>query len=91
MRITVEIPDDLAAEVVSSGRDPARVLLEDFAAECYREGKLTMEQLRQLLGLGTRLQVDIFLQQRGIYDYSVQDLEKDLSTLDRVERSQRQA
>jgi hypothetical protein len=84
MRITVEIPDDLARQVVSSGRDPARILLEDFAVESYREGKLTMEQVRELLGFGTRMQVDAFLQQHQVYDYTVQNLEKDLATLERL-------
>jgi hypothetical protein len=84
MRITVEIPDDLAQQLVSLGGDPARILLEDFAAESYRAGKLTMEQIRQLLGFDTRMQVDAFLQQRQVYDYTVQDLEKDLATLDRL-------
>jgi hypothetical protein len=84
MRITVEIPDDMARQVVSPGADPARVLLEDFAVESYRAGKLTMEQVRQLLGFGTPMQVDAFLQRHQVYDYTVQELEKDLATLDRL-------
>ena len=84
MRITVEIPDDLARQIVSSDGDPARILLEDFAVESYRAGKLTMEQVRQLLGFGTRMQVDAFLQHQRVYDYTVKDLEKDLVTLERL-------
>jgi len=88
MRITVEIPDDLADKLVSAGVDPARILLEDFAVESYRAGKLTMEQVRRLLGFGTRFEVDAFLQQRHIYDYTVLDLEQDLATLDRLNNIQ---
>jgi Uncharacterised protein family (UPF0175) len=84
MRITVDIPDDLARKVVSPGGDPARILLEDFAVESYRAGKLTMDQVRELLGFATRMEVDAFLQQHQVYDYTVQDLEKDLATLDRL-------
>jgi hypothetical protein len=84
MRITVDIPDDLARKVVSPDGDPARILLEDFAVESYRVGKLTMDQVRELLGFATRMQVDAFLQQHQVYDYTVQDLEKDLATLDRL-------
>ena len=84
MRITIEIPADLIRQVVSPGTDPARVLLEDFAVESYRAGKLTMEQVRQLLGFGTPMQVDAFLQRHQVYDYTVQVLEKDLATLDRL-------
>jgi hypothetical protein len=84
MRITVDIPDDLAQQIVSPGSDLARILLEDFAVESYRAGKLTMEQVRQLLSFATRMQVDAFFQQHQVYDYTVQDLEKDLATLDRL-------
>src|SRR5258708_16466255 len=84
MRITVDIPDDLAQQIVSPGSDLARILLEDFAVESYRAGKLTMEQVRQLLSFATRMQVDAFLQRHQVYDYTVQDLEKDLATLDRL-------
>jgi len=84
MRIIVDIPDDLACKVVSPDGDPARILLEDFAVESYRAGKLTMDQVRELLGFATRMQVDAFLQQHQVFDYTVQDFEKDLATLDRV-------
>jgi hypothetical protein len=84
MRVTVEIPDDLVRKVISPDGDPARILLEDFAAESYRAGKLTMDQVRELLGFATRMQVDAFLQQHQVFDYTVQDFEKDLATLDRL-------
>ena len=84
MRITLDIPDELARHIFLPDADPARVLLEDFAAESYRAGNLTMEQVRQLLGFGTPLQVDAFLQRHQVYDYTVQELEKDLATIDRL-------
>jgi predicted HTH domain antitoxin len=84
MRITVDIPDELARKVVSPDGDPARILLEDFAVESYRARKLTMEQVRELLGFSTRMQTDAFLQRHQVYDYTVEDLEKDLATLDRL-------
>ena len=82
MRITVEIPNKLAQQMAAVGDDPARILLENFAAESYRLGKIIMEQVRQLLGFGTRVQVDAFLQEHTVYDYTVQALEKDLATLE---------
>lgn len=85
MRITVEIPDELARQIAALGGDPARALLENFAVESYRAGKMTMEQIRQLLGFGTRMQVDAFLQTHQVYDYTVEELEKDLATLERLE------
>jgi Uncharacterised protein family (UPF0175) len=84
MRIIVDIPDELFRQVVSPDADPARVLLEHLAVESYRAGKLTLEQVRQILGFGTSKQVDAFLQRHQVYDYGVQELERDLATLDRL-------
>lgn len=85
MQVTVEIPDQFVRHLVPAGQDAARSLLEESVAGAYRDRRLTMEQVRQLLGFGTRIQVDAFLQQHEIYDYTVGDLEKDLTTLDRLE------
>lgn len=85
MRIMVEIPDELARQIASLTGDTARIRLENFAVESYRAGKMTMEQIRQLLGFDTRMQVDAFLQEHRVYDYTVEDLEKDLATLERLE------
>jgi hypothetical protein len=57
-------------------------LLEDSVAASYRERRLTMEQVRQLLGFATRVEVDPFLQRYEIYDYSVNDLREDMAGLD---------
>lgn len=43
-----------------------------------------MEQVRWLLGFGTRMQVDAFLGEHEIYDYTVDDLSKDMATLERL-------
>ena len=84
MQVTVEIPDQFVNHLVPSGCDAARSLLEQSVAAAYRDSRLTMEQVRQLLGFGTRIQVDAFLQQYEIYDYTVDDLDKDMAVLDRV-------
>jgi hypothetical protein len=82
MQVLVDIPDHFASNLVPAGRDAARLLLEESAAGAYRDGRLTMEQLRQVLGYSTRAQVDAFLQQHQVYDYTVDDLEKDMETLE---------
>ncbi len=84
MQVAVEIPDQFVRYLVPEGRDAARSLLEESVAGAYRNGRLTIEQVRQVLGFGTRMQVDVFLQQREIYDYTVEDLDKDMATLDRL-------
>jgi hypothetical protein len=45
-----------------------------------------MEQVRQILGFATRMEVDPFLQRYEIYDYTVQDLAEDIDTFDRLQK-----
>jgi len=82
MQVTVDIPDQFAPHIVPEGKDASRRLLEDTVAEAYRERRLTMEQVRQILGFGTRMEVDPFLQKYEIYDYTVEDLEQDLASME---------
>ena len=84
MQVTVEIPDQFVPYIVPEGTDAARRLLEDSVAASYRERRLTMEQVRQLLGFATRMEVDPFLQRYEIYDYSVNDLREDMAGLDNL-------
>ena len=71
MRVTIEIPDQFIQHLVPPGHDAARAFLEEAVAGAYRDGR-------------TRMQVDAFLQSREIYDYTVEDLDKDMATLDRL-------
>jgi hypothetical protein len=84
MRVIVEIPDQFMQHLVPAGRDASRALLEEAVAGAYRDGRLTIEQVRQLLDFGTRMQVDAFLQRHQVYDYTVEDLDKDMATLDQL-------
>jgi len=84
MQITVEIPDQFLQHLVPPGCDAARSLLEESVAGAYRDGRLTMEQVRELLGLPTRMHVDVFLQRHGIDEYTTEDLNADMVTLDRI-------
>jgi hypothetical protein len=76
MKIT-EVPDEIAEEL----NDLPRALLESFALEGYRSGKLTEEQVRNILGYGTRMQVDGFLKEHGVYlNSTLEDLDRDTET-----------
>ncbi|MBW8749618.1 MAG: UPF0175 family protein, partial [Acidobacteria bacterium] len=77
----VEIPDDFASQIIPTGISGSRFLLEESVAGAYREHWLTMEQVRQVLGFETRLQVDGFLEQHGVFDYTIDDLDHDLRIL----------
>ena len=79
MQLTLEIPEELAASLASVGVDPARAALEAIALEAYRQRRVTAYQLRTLLGIPTRYELDGFLKDHQIYDYSIEDFEKDLA------------
>jgi hypothetical protein len=81
MRITLDIPDELAARLSIGGQDPARTALEAIALEAYRERRLTGFQLRSLLGIPSRYELDGFLKQHRIEKYTAEDFEHDLATL----------
>ncbi len=84
MQVTVEIPDQFAQDLMPEGCDPARLLLEEAVASAYRDGRLTTEQVRVLLGFGYCMQVDAFLAKHEIYAYTVEDFEKDVMTLEQL-------
>jgi predicted HTH domain antitoxin len=85
VEITLNIPDELARQVASEGKDPARVALEALALEGYRSELLSESAVRQMLGLETRLEVHAFLKQHGVYlHYDVSDLEQDHVTAEKL-------
>jgi hypothetical protein len=67
MEITVTIPDELARHIVPEGSDPARQALEDMAVEAHRTHCLTGLQLRRLLGIPSRYDLDVFLKKHGVW------------------------
>jgi hypothetical protein len=82
MQVTVNVPDDLAAALKLTDRDPAGVALEAMALEAFRERRITAYQLRILLGIPSRFELDAFLKKRQIETYTVEDFEHDLTGLD---------
>jgi predicted HTH domain antitoxin len=82
MEITIHIPDDLASSLGQAEGDLSRRTLEALAIDGFRSGKLTEEQVRRILGYGTRMQVHGFLKEHDVYlKYSPEDLEQDMQTL----------
>lgn len=86
MQFTVELPDDLAAQIVPAGRNPARAALEDMAVEAFRAHRLTVHQLATLLGMD-RYELDGFLKQREVWlEYTADDLRRELEVGERLWR-----
>ena len=91
MQFTVDIPDELAAQMISGGGNLSRAALEAIAVEGYRMERLSESEIRRLLGFETRMEVHAFLKEHGAYlHYSMADLEQDRESALRM-RARRQA
>jgi Uncharacterised protein family (UPF0175) len=87
MTITVEIPDELADQLIAADRDPARVALEAIALEGYRSDRPTESDVRKLLGFDTRMEVHGFLKEHCAFlPYTEEDLEHDREVASQVAR-----
>jgi len=83
MNVTVQIPDDLAKRLGASGDDLSRRALDGFALEEYKADHITKAELRRMLGLETRYELDGFLKVHGVVaDVSIDDLRRDVSDLE---------
>jgi hypothetical protein len=81
MQITIELPEDIVVRLESKWKDVPRAALESLALEAYRSRALTAAQVRRLLVFETQMQVDAFLKEHEIFDYSAVDFEQDRETL----------
>jgi predicted HTH domain antitoxin len=85
MQITIEIPEAVVSTFGDTPEVVARRLLEDAAIEGYRSGTLSHFQVRQMLGHESWNQTEDFLTEHKVpLHYSVEDLEADRQTLDKL-------
>jgi predicted HTH domain antitoxin len=66
MQVTIEIPDEVAAQLKQVSGSISREMLEAFAVEGYRTGKLSRGQVSELLGLNF-WETEEFLKRRAAY------------------------
>jgi hypothetical protein len=80
--IAIQLPEDIAGVLQDKWGDLSRHTIETLALEGYRARVLSAAQVRRMLGFQTRMEVDAFLKQHGVYlDYTEADLDQDLETL----------
>jgi Uncharacterised protein family (UPF0175) len=81
VRITIEIPDDIAAQIAAKGLELSRTALEALALEEFRGGTLTQYQVGHLLGL-TRMETEDFLGKHAdLYDFDPNELRREAEFL----------
>jgi hypothetical protein len=85
MPVTITLPDDLVAALLTPDKEPALAALEAIGLEVYRQRRITRYQLRTLLGIETRYELDGFLKDHKVYDYNAEDFEHDLATIQKLE------
>lgn len=79
MNVTIPIPDDFAARFGSEA-ELQRHVLEVLAVNEYRAGRMSRAELRQLLGLGGRGELDGFLMGHGsVQAMATDETEQDLA------------
>jgi predicted HTH domain antitoxin len=82
--LTLDIPDEIAAQLAAAGQEPSRAALEALAIEGYRRGALTRLHVGQLLGL-SRIQAEDFLAEHvPIYDYDPAELRREVDALSKL-------
>jgi len=83
MQTILEIPDDLGTVLKKKFGNIGHAALEAFAAEAYRQGSLSCDQVRRLLALESRWQAEAVLSRHGVWPGgSVREALSDMATLD---------
>jgi len=91
MRVTIELPEDVAKVLGAKWGDAERGATMCVAIEGYRSGALTQAQVRRMLGLETSMQVDALLKEAGVYlEYTDEDFAQDVETSRRISSAFRQ-
>ena len=82
MIVTVEIPEEFTSNLAEAFADPARAVLEAFAAEVYERGVFSLEQVRRLLRLDNRWEAEAVLKAHHVWPgTTLEELEGDLATM----------
>jgi hypothetical protein len=85
MAITIQIPIDIEQELRLQDPQLDHHAREQFLVANYQAGKLSTGDLAVILGFETRFQAEEWLAAHGAcQNYSVDDLEADRQTLDRI-------
>lgn len=61
MTLAVHIPDELSVQLEAACGNLGTALLEGFAVESYRQGRISTAEVGRLLGHGSRWQTEDFL------------------------------
>ena len=84
--IKISVPVEIAANLAAGEKDLSRKAVEALATEGYRDGRLSIGQVAEMLEFSV-LQAEEFLHGKNVpLGYSLADFEDDLETLDELKR-----
>ena len=66
MHVYLDVPEEVARQFGAEPGGIARAAIEALALEGVRSGKLTVHQAREMLGIGSRYDMDGFLKEHGV-------------------------
>jgi hypothetical protein len=90
VKISLELPDDLVQQLAEEGQDLSRTALEALAIEAYRMNRITGHQLRNLLNIPSRYELDGFLKHHGVpFEYTIEDFDREAGTSTRLRQKRR--
>jgi len=85
MQVAIELPEDIAESLRAKWKDLPRHALEALALEGYRSAALTESQVRRVLGFRSRMEVNSFLREHGMYyDYTPSEIDREIRTNERL-------
>ena len=92
MEVTVHIPDVIGNRLGKDSEAIPRWLLEKAGLEAYRSREISGYELRLMLGMQSRLELDAFLKTHGVYlEYTEEDFAHDAETSRQLKYKQAQA
>ena len=84
MAVTFSLPEGIEQALRKELGDLDQLAKEALVVELYRQGQLSIGSLARLLAMGV-IEADAWLAKHGVpLNYSVEDLEQDCRTLDRL-------
>lgn len=83
MKMVLEIPDEISAELNRKLENPARAALEALAATAYGQNVLSLEQVGRLLGLESTWAAKEVLSRHGSWPgMESEDFREDMAVLE---------
>ena len=88
MSLSIEVPDDIRTALETHWGDLSSHLREQLALDGYRQGLLSLAQVRRLLGFETRWEAQEFLGRHGVpvFDLDPSELDREAALQEAASR-----